>query len=229
MPAERLQDTPVRLRLFDVVGQDSDNVEQFVRHVGLALQPQAGLTRRSPLVRLVHMGPPLTRDHADGPRPADAVATVELTADELLQIQVFLDELNDVYEAEKARAEKQYVIRPHVAEPDEKTPFPRFNCAGFVVEAYRDAGIDLVETEETLLPPVSLGKLKQAYPDQAEALEREAIRRRCGLLGNGPWPVLLAGYVICAMARSVESIRSEPYQPQAGDEYFPSRPLINDH
>ena len=36
----------------------------------------------------------------------------------------------------------------------------RFSCAGLVIEAYRDAGIDVVRTEEEDLPPVSLAELK---------------------------------------------------------------------
>lgn len=223
MPAERLQDAPITIRKFDVAGQDSKDVAAFVRHVGLAMRHQDGLTRESD-VRLVHMGPPLTQDDEGGASPVHTVATAELTADELLQIQVFVDELISEYKAEEARPNRQYIICPHATEPDEEFPFRRFSCAGFAVEAYRDADIELLNLGETSLPLVSLEMLKQAYPDLAGALDKERLRTAYGLSGDGPWHVPLAGYVINAMARDPKTIREVPYTANAGDEYFPARP-----
>lgn len=223
MPAARLQATPHAVRQFDVGGQDSAQVVEFVRHVGLAIQSYDGLTSASSVVRLVHMGPPLTLDNAEAGNPIHAFATVGLTADELLQIQLFVDELTSEYEAEEARPLRQYVIRPHATDPDEQFPFRRFNCAGFVVEAYRDAGIELLNLEDEVLPSVSLDTLKMAYPDHASSLDRVQLRAAYGLDGEGPWPVLLAGYVMNAMAREANEIRASPHTARIGDEFFPSR------
>jgi hypothetical protein len=224
MPAERLRDALIPVRQFDVGGQDSDDVDDFVRHVGLALQPHGGLTQGSSAVRLAHMGPPLSIDGDGDADPIQTIATTELTADEILQIQVFIDELSSEYQAESARPRRQYIICPHAVDPDEQFPFRRFNCAGFAVEAYRDAGIELVQLNEASLPTVSLATLKHAYPDHASRLDNAPLREAYGLKGDGPWPVLLAGYVINAMARDVAAIRDVPYSPSPGDEFFPPQP-----
>lgn len=149
--------------------------------------------------------------------PLQTVATAELTADEILQIQVFSDELWLEYEAENARPERQYIICPHASDPDEQFRFRRFNCAGFAVEADRVAGIDLVHFDEKSLPTVSVTTLIQAYPKHARRLDNRVLREAYGRCGDGPWPVLLAGYVINAMARETTAIRESPYRARVGD------------
>lgn len=49
------------------------------------------------------------------------------------------------------------------------------------------------------------------------------MRETYGIPGDGPWPVVLAGYVINSLDRSEEDIRRDPHAARAGDEYFPSR------
>jgi hypothetical protein len=46
-----------------------------------------------------------------------------------------------------------------------------------------------------------------------------------GIPGEGPWPVVLAGYVINALVRPEEEIRRVPHTARLGDEFFPSRRL----
>ena len=41
--------------------------------------------------------------------------------------------------------------------------------------------------------------------------------------GDGPWPVVLAGYVLNSLNRDEDEIRSAPYNATAGDEFFPPR------
>ena len=163
---------------------------------------------------MVHMGPPLTQE--DERTPIHAIGSAGLTAGQIRQIGVFVDEQMAEYEAEKLRKHKQYVICPHVKEPDSECSCRRFNCAGFVVEAYRDAGIDLVTTDADSLQPVSLETLSHAFPDMARYLRSPRLRVKYGLNGNVPWPVLLAGYVITAMQRPTEQIRETPYVPKSG-------------
>lgn len=221
MPAQRLDNTPITVRRFDVAAQDSGDIPEFVRHIGLAQRHQQGVTRKNAALTLIHMGPPLSK-HALA-LEIDATATAALTANETMQIRAFIDELQLEYAAQEARGFRQYVIHPHATEPDRQFPFRRFNCAGFVVEAYRDAGIELVQLDDGSLPRVSLETLKRAYPDQAKSLERKKLRATLGLDGDGPWPVLLAGYVINAMARLAPLIRNVPFVPSIGDEFFPPR------
>ncbi len=224
MPAERLSDSPIAVRKYDLAGQDSASVHEFVRHVGLALLDYDSVTSQLPAVRLLHMAPPILKDGDEDATPVQTIATVELTADEQRQIEIFADEHDSEFDANgQRRPIFQYVICPHTKDPDEKTPFRRFNCAGFAIEAYRQAGLVLLIDHIASLPKVTLDVLKKAYPDQADELDRAGIRQYLGLEGEGPWPVLLAGYVINAMDRDSDSIRKAPYAAKVGDEYFPSQ------
>lgn len=225
MPAQRLELQRVDIRQLDVIGLDSDSVPHFVRHVGLSTENKDQFTHQDRL-SLTHMGPPL--EHGSAPGPVHSTGNVPLNADEIQQISVFVDEIRSEYEANKARDRRdQYVIRPHVkprCEADGTVLYYRFNCAGFVIEAYRYAGIVLLLTEEENLPSVPLAVLLAAYPDQKDWLESERLRERINLPGDGPWPVVLAGYVVNALARPEREIREgATYRAAVGDEYFPPR------
>ena len=119
-----------------------------------------------------------------------------------------------------------YVVHPHVREqtaPDGTVIYRRFSCAGFVIEAYREVGIELVVTEEGRLPSVPLNTLLLAYPDLQAELQSPRLRRMCGLPGEGPWAVVLPGYVLHSLDRPESEIRGSPYLPREGDEFFPPR------
>lgn len=219
MPAFRLDSTPRRINRFDVAAKDSEATAEFIRHVGLFSQELDAATNQSSL-SLTHMGPPLgiAENHV-----VQAAGSAELDADELEQVRVFVEELRREYEAEQLRGGRQYVVHPHVREPDETVPCRRFSCAGFVIEAYRDAGIELLPSDEGSRPQVAIHVLKDAYPDLADRLDNPRIREMVGLDGDGPWPVVLAGYVVNALARTRAEILAESYAPVTGDEFFPSR------
>src|SRR6185437_15528756 len=108
--------------------------------------------------------------------------------------------------------------------PDGTIICQRFSCGGFVIEAYRFAGIDLLTTDAGSLPPVGVELLRLAYPDQHRTLDNPRLRTSLGLEGDGPWPIVLSGYLLHSLARAEAGIRSGPYHPQPGDEYFPARP-----
>ncbi len=220
MPAQRLGSQPVSVQKYDVAAQDSTTAPYFVRHVGLA-DEQRDDVRSNSEVSLVHMGPPLMR--GDSGNPVHAIGQAGLNAGQIRQIGVFVDEHLLEYEAERIRGHSQYVIHPHVREPDAAVPCRRFSCAGFVIEAYGYANLRLVVTEPARLPSVDLETLAHAYPDQARRLRKPALRLLFGLEGDGPWRVVLAGYVINAFNRTIEEIRDGPYTPVSGDEYFPAR------
>jgi hypothetical protein len=92
-----------------------------------------------------------------------------------------------------------------------------------VIEAYRDAGIDVVRTEEEDLPPVSLAELKAQYPELAGVLDKAQARKMFGIAGSGPWRVVLARYVLNALDRTEHEIRSTAYCARVGDGFFPPR------
>lgn len=223
MPALRVGRGENSVRKFDVVGQDSDGTAEFIRHVGLASEGKDPIGTPS-IVPMVHMSPPLLREAVS--EPISSIGTAGLTVDEVRQIEVFVDEQLLEYEAAKTSPFKQYVIAPHVKEPgsqDGTIICRRYNCAGFVIEAYRSVGVEFIQTAPSSLPPVALSTLTIQYPDQVTFLEKPKNRERFGIPGEGPWPVVMAGYVVNALDRPEVDIRAIPYLPVPGDEFFPSR------
>ncbi|MGW8257808.1 MAG: hypothetical protein ACWGMZ_10020 [Thermoguttaceae bacterium] len=218
MPAHRLGNQATLVYRFDVVARDSDMEANFVSHVGLADEERDVILNG--VIAMLHMGPPLERRDSEGGVAIHAIGSADLRVGEMRQIGVFVDEHLSEYAAENVRGRQQYILMPHCREPDASCSVRRFNCAGFVIEAYRYAGVDLVDTNIDSLPSISLETLKHAYPDAARILASRECRRRLGLDGDGPWPVVLAGYVMNALSRSGEDIRHKPYRPQSDDEYF---------
>ena len=224
MPAHRIAEKPSKIKVADVAGQDAACGEDFIGHVGISIENRDGLTYSSRVLRLVHMGPPLQRDTDDVAQEIDVVASLDLTADERSRIEMFVDELEFEYESEKARPRRQYIIKPHfVADDEDKFPFPRFSCGGFVIETYREIDIDLLKTDDSSLPLVNLETLVKSYPDHERRLRHRKLRTIYGLVEDGPWPVVLSGYVCHALNRDSAECRSAPYSAKVGDEYFPAR------
>ncbi len=169
------------------------------------------------------MRPPLERA---GESHANCIGSASLTADEQLQIGLFSNEVESEYHAAQVRDVQQYVISPHADEirrEDHTVVCRRFSCAGFVIEAYREARIDMLETGHDDLPLVSLDTLKTQYPVFARHLDHVRLREQIGIPGDGPSPVVLAGYVVNALDRPETVIRSTPYRAIAGDEFFAPR------
>jgi hypothetical protein len=223
MPARRLDGNPVAVRKNDVAGQDSDSVAHFVRHASLTAEEYQAAVDALPM-RLTDMGPPLAR--AGEEQRVHAHGCVPLTAGEIAQIDLFIDRLESEYQAHGARRRQQYVVLPHCRPEkgdDGTVLYHRYSCGGFVIEAYRFVGIDLIATDAASLPAVGLDVLRLAYPDQQRALDNPRLREALGLDGSGPWPIVLPGYLLNSLRRTEGEIRNGPYRPQPGDEYFPAR------
>ncbi len=222
MPAQRLAAQPIPFERFDVVGQNSDSVRDFVRHLGLSLETRNGVSYGE-TVAVRHMRPPFENP---GEMRAHSIGSATLTVDEANQIKLYLDEVEAEYDAASRRPGPlgQYVIAPH-AEPwraeDGTILWWRYSCVGLVIESYRDANIDLVSGSEADLPLVDLTTLDQAYPDLALTRRGPRLREGLGIPGDGPWPVVLAGYVLHALNRTKEEIRRGPYTPSRNDATFP--------
>jgi len=222
MPAQRLGATAIAIRRLDVVGQDASGEPGFIGHLALAGEDRPSY-EASTVLPVSHMRPPLERA---GECYANCVGSAGLTADEELQIGLFCDEVELEYHAARVRNVQQYVISPHVDEirrEDQTVVCRRFSCAGFVIEAYREARIDVLATGRDDLPVVSLDTLKTQYPAFARHLDQIRLRDSLGIPGDGPWPVVLAGYVLNALDRPETAIRSAPYRAIVGDEFFPPR------
>jgi hypothetical protein len=220
MPAQLLRDEPVPAHRYDVAAHDSQDLPNFVQHVGLFADDRSEL-RRNDQVPLVHMGPPL--ETGEGTIAIQSMGTAALRTDDILQIQIFIDDRAAEYEAAGIRQDKraQYCVLPHVEsfqELDGTVTYWKFSCAGFVIEAYRFAGLDLLITDQGRIPPVGLHLLDAAYPGIAAS---PRLRAHFKLQGDGPWNVVLAGYVLNALNRPADAIRREPHQPTRGDAFFP--------
>jgi hypothetical protein len=152
-----------------------------------------------------------------------------LTPDEVAQIDLFIDRVESEYRANQAGRRQQYIVLPHChpEEGDDGTViYYRFSCGGFVIEAYRFVGIELIVTDATALPVVGLETLRVAYPDLQRPLDSPRTREYLGLDGTGPWPIVLSGYLLNSLRRTEAEIRGGPYRPQPGDEFYPARPPL---
>lgn len=221
MPSQRLAEKPVPMQRFDVVREDSDSRPGFVRHVGLAVEAKKGLVSGD-CVAVCHMGPPLENP---GSMPAHCCGSAALTVDEANRVKLYLDEIDAEYAAAPQRPSRltQYVVHPHVKPwlaKDGTVQWLRFSCVGLAVESYREADIPLVAEES--LEPVAAETLDAAYPDLAPIQDRSPVLREdLGIPGEGPWPVMLPGYVLHALDRDAREIRRTPYKPTAAEAFFP--------
>jgi len=217
MPALDLEQGPQSLSRYDVVGMHADRQRRFVMHVGLHDADNRSVEVDDD-VSAVHMRPPLKHGEAI---KAHVAGHVPLTNDEIKEISAWIEEIADEYHASGANAIRQYVVDPPWE--DEADPntgvrrYRRYSCAGFVLDSHLQVDIELLKIDAGALPEVDQDTIASAYP---EALRYRKRLREFGLRGNGPWKIVLAGYVLHALRRPTEQIREEPYQAQSGDEQF---------
>ena len=238
MPARKL---PLRhthpAPAYSVVGTYTRPEErEFVGHV--AILTEETRLRSGQSVRVWHMGPPLVvgQRTAEAPR-ASRQCGVHLVGGvrlDLLDVEGIEDWLSEVdKEPGPENPFRRYIVRPHwdwyEAPETGRRLYRRFSCVGFVLECFRCIDVDLLVTDESELPGATFATLAQAYPmlqREAAIVRRFGVNRLdLGLGGEGPWPVVLPGYVFHALQRfTAESPRPTAYGPQSVDEArFPRR------
>lgn len=204
-----------KLERFDVVGENAAGSPGFVRHIGLHNSDGCEINHDQ-VVDVVHMGPPLK---SDGRMNAHVAGRVPLTTDEITRIEAWIEKIVDEYQREHAGRRQQFTIDPPWE--DYRDPntgvrrYRRFSCAGFVLNAHRQVDIELLRIDDQALPMVDKRILALAYP----RVDLTCLQR-FGIQGNGPWRIVLAGYVLHALNRTSEEIRQEPYRAQPGNERF---------
>lgn len=226
MPSYRISGSTLSLSRFDVVGQDGAE-SNFVSHAGLA---ESAGSQGAANVPVLHMGPPLHGNGAPVHIKVDVAGSAALTDDEIQKIKTFVDRhanehllFSQLSQTQLIQAAPQmYCVLPHecpLYESDGRYARTRFSCAGFVFEAYKSARIKLLDLNE--LPMVDMAIIAAAYPQQTRFIESRRINAEAlGLGGNGPWPVLLCGYLFHALNREADVIRREAYAPDITDRYF---------
>ncbi len=199
---------------YDVVGQWSKKIEHFVTHIAL-LDEENCFLQQGDKANFVHMAPPLKRGDE---KTVDIGGCIPLTNEEKKQIETWIETVAD----ELPRSlQEQYVIHPPWK--DEEDPnthvrrYRRYSCAGFVLYSHIQININLLDINEIALPSVDKVTITAVYP---HAEEHPDLLIKWGLKGNGPWKVVIAGYVLHALNRPTDKIRSAPYQAKNGDERF---------
>jgi len=217
MPALDLEQGPRSLSRYDVVGMHADEQGRFVTHVGLHDADNRSV-KMGDDISAVHIRPPLELGAAV---TAHVAGHVPLTNDEIKEISAWIAEIADEYQTAGAEKRHQYVIDPPWEDKvDSNTGirrYRRYSCAGFVLDSHLQVDIALLNIDTGALPEVDRHTITSAYP---EVREHPGLLRLFGLGGNGPWKIVLAGYVLHALDRPTEQIRQEPYKAQAGDERF---------
>jgi hypothetical protein len=227
MPSFSIKELHVELKVFEVLGADGPEAG-FIKHTALAAN---GGVQSAHAVNVVDMGPPLHGPAHMHTMHATVVGRAELTDDEVQKIKVFVDQHSGEHQAFNSLrdalryAPQIYCIYPHadpLREDDGRYVRMRFSCAGFVVEAYRFARIELIDLAN--LPKIDMGVIDATYPMLSPILRNGTITANSlGLGGDGPWPVLLCGYLFHALDRNADAIRAGPATPLPEHRYFPSR------
>lgn len=224
MGSFRIGEQHSKINIYDALGQDAQDVPSFVCHIGMSNRNVEVNDQQVVLAKMVEMCPPLVVPAVEEePDPesdrVDVVGSIGLSAAESKQIATFVEET--AKELASIPENLQYTVLPHFRDRIDPDSARRYSCVGYVQQAYEYADIDLVDIDA--IPAVELETIIRAYPSRRAHLELPRARSFVGLKGDGPWPVLLPGYVFHAMNRSPLESRSTPYKPQVGDECFPRR------
>lgn len=131
----------------------------------------------------------------------DIVAYIDFDESEKLGISTFLEYLK--YQVKRAK----FKICPHV-----DLEMTSFSCIGLVHECYSRAMIPLVNL--STLPPVQKTFIERVFPTLGDAANRVAF----GLVGIGPWKLLLPGYAFHSLARGDQEVRTTPFEVNSLDD-----------
>jgi hypothetical protein len=197
---------------FEIVGQHGKGMFS-VKHAAILAEPTS--LERGTNAEVFDMAVSILRLSLPNPVPVHVVGWLPLSTDEEFGLEVWLEDM-----CTRAHA-CEYIAYPAeepIADPVTHTTTAwRFSCAGFVSRAYSEgAGIKLVVSESNL-PLLDFSTIRLIWlPGATE----QVARKRLGpfLRGPEPWPVLVPGYLLHALARSRAEL---PYRPWAFELFFP--------
>jgi len=193
---------PIAFRRHAIVG-NYDEVRPFVKHTGLLKENQS--IQGEEKLSLNHMGPPL---NANGSDISHLVGQIELANEEIEAIDDWLASVSTQYRDLHVLDLQQYVVCPHmkwVVSEEGRRIRQRFSCVGYVLEAYRAAEIELISVDN--VPLADKEVLLQSYPVFQKIAARPRVSQKLGfkgfddlgVSGDGPWQVVLAGYLFHAV------------------------------
>ena len=214
---------------YAIVGSYAKTGNNFVKHAAL-LRSNGEVNPANP-VDVLHMGPPIVagdetahRNSSSKQIQADVIGDLLLDQSECEAVADWLAGVEKEHRELRLKLFEQYKILPHVdrdISEEGRRGSRRFSCAGFVIEAYRAAEIELLDI--TQLPQAKESDLQHAYSSLIEIEKRPVEvqlkfgfkgRKDLGLSDEEGWPVALPGYLFHSTARaSDESPRLGPYRP----------------
>ena len=217
---------PIVVRPLDVLGRE---FKRFLSHAMLCDEPATRADVHSNTsLSVAHMCPPIVA----GPYKCDFAAGIALSEAERRKIQRFVERFRKEMEANAKQleigpfdptkalpSEPRYLIHPERLPPKLDSPLWSFSCVGFVISAYKNGRITLLSPNR---PLKTIEDLKLLYPIRADDLDDAEKRAEYLPEGGDRWPVALVGYLANAFNRSDDEVRQYPFEPQLGDEHFPS-------
>lgn len=198
----------------------------YVRHVGLSAGQAVIQSTQS--IPLVHVEPPLT----ESPCEIHWAGSICLTADERNNIDLFIETqkpFTEITEIELVRdPSKYYTIYPHLVEFEGNSQVV-YSCAGYVLEAYRSAGIILLEYESSKYPGTTLDELYSYDAQWKRLLANKKRRSALGLVevpqegtekSKQSWSIVLPGHILHSLKRCDSSIRKIPFRPKPEHAFY---------
>lgn len=202
------------IRKFDVIGTRGEQSPN-ITHASVADEDCPANVDSS--VAVSHCRPPFLSGSDLYGKTSLHVAgrVVNLTDDEKQILQLKCREIQSQMAAQPPgwKGIDHYSIKPTIArtiDPDTGVLVNlRFSCVGYVLYLYQSIDINLLEESETL-PEVDVNYLLEEYPFLQISKFREKLPN-LGLKGNGPWKILLAGYLLKSLDRDDSEIRRTPF------------------
>jgi hypothetical protein len=214
--AKRLSREATVCSQYSIVGTYADDSSTFVKHASLLKNSASVVAGTS--VGVWHTGPPIVSGpitqsaFGEATSEAHVVGEFRLRPSQCDAIANFLAGIDKYHRTMTVQPLQQYVILPHhkwvVSKETNRRIRRKFSCAGFVIEAYAAAGILLIDVDQ--LPLAGVDHVEFAYPEFRRLEElSEAVKQRIefpgleefGIVGDGPWPIALPGYLFHACDR----------------------------
>ena len=211
--AFKLTKTRVECTQYAIVGKYASGSRDFVAHAAL-LKVTCDVSVDK-LMGVWECGPPIVGTEnmegrfGENKCIVSVVADLRLVPTERDAVANFLQGVEKQYRSRNILPFQQYKLIPHadwvIAPETGRRIRRRFSCCGFVIEAYADAGIVLLDTYN--LPAAELRDVEAAYPSLIRLTNcPEKIQRKFGFLGlddiglgkNAPWQLALPGYLFHA-------------------------------